>query len=113
MLLPGTSKIRFKFDVSGTTTEAELEIRHLSSGGASAPGGGYSPIDLIINSTLFLDNYDVAENHSASHSLETDTFAVPSELLVDGMNLIVLEFDASAATHVWIQWFKIDGAASP
>ncbi len=52
-----------------------LTLVHLSSADAGSPGGGYSPIDIIINDSdsdpfnetnLLIDDYDVAEHHGYS-----------------------------------------------
>ena len=61
-------------------------------------------MDIFINGVLFQDNYDVAENHGFSHSMEVDSWQIAS-LLKPGNNIIRVEFedDPAAQTHYWIK----------
>ncbi|MDP6453427.1 MAG: hypothetical protein QF898_08985 [SAR202 cluster bacterium] len=104
MFVPGLSYIQANANLSSVAQGASLTITHLSSGSAGAQGGGYSPVGIIINGTLFRDNYDVAENHNFSHSMEVDTWQIGS-LLKPGSNTIRIEYenDPAAQTQYWIK----------
>ena len=82
---------------------------HLTSYGASATNNGYSPIDILLNGTLILDNYDVAEEHSGSHAFEEDSWQLPIDNLVSGSNTLTIEFedDPWAETHYWIKSLSV------
>lgn len=94
-------------------TDLELTVIHLSSAHTPCPGGGYSPIDVVINDSdsnpfnetdLLLDNYDVAENHGGSHGYVMDTFTVPAAMLRLEWNTIAFAFEDNpwACSHYWI-----------
>lgn len=104
MLYPGTSYLEGTFNLDSVPSGVLLKLIHLSSMSESAPGGGYSPVDIIINGQVFKDNYDVAENHEASHSYGIDTWQI-ADYLQTGINMIRVEFedDPWAYTHYWIQ----------
>jgi hypothetical protein len=104
MLAPGLSYIQASVNLSSVVQGASLTMIHLSSGDSGAQGGGYSPVDIIINGTMFRDNYDVAENHNFSHGMEVDSWQIAS-LLKPGNNTIRIEFenDPAAQTQYWIK----------
>ncbi len=95
------SYIQVDFDTGGGSV-ASLELTHLTSGGPSCPNGGFAPVDIVINGVTFLNDYDVAENHAGSHSYETDTWTVTSQL-VSGTNAIRITLQNNACTVYWIQ----------
>lgn len=107
MLYPRRSKIVGSFELSNTPSKATLTITHLSSASSNAKGGGYSPINIILNGRLFKGKYDVAENHSGSHSYNTDQWNI-ARYLKKGTNTIELKFCSQAQTHYWIQSLKIE-----
>lgn len=108
MLYPGYSGFAAKFWLDSVRA-VDMEVTHLSSAGAGAPGGGYSPIDVAANGWLLWDNYDVAESHGGSHGYETDVFTLPAPVLQHGWNevLFLFEDDPWAHTHYWIQSLQL------
>jgi hypothetical protein len=117
MLYPGTSCFTATFQLT-SVDDLTMEVRHLSSASSGAPGGGYSPVDVVVNDAdadpfnetqLFLDNYDVAEHHGYSHGYETDVFTIPSSRLRTGTNTITFAFEDApwAYTHYWIQSLRL------
>jgi hypothetical protein len=94
----------------------EVELQHLTSAAAGVPNGGYSPVDLIVNdvdgdpfneTNLLLNNYDVAQQHGGSHGFETDTFAIPADLLRAGTNSVSIAFYSTALTNYWFRHLEI------
>ena len=123
MLYPGDSYFKGTFNLA-LVTDLDLTVTHLSSAASVCPGGGYSPIDIVVNDTdsdpfnetdLLVDNYDVAENHGYSHGFETDTFTIPASMLHLGSNTITFAFenDPWACTHYWIQEMSAEPAEPP
>ncbi len=113
MTLPGSSYFEVTFDLLAPQA-LELSVVHLTSSSAGAPGGGYSPTDVVVNdadanpfneTNLLLNNYDVAEHHGYSHGWQVDTFVIPADRLQAGTNTIAFAFEDSpwAYTHYWIQ----------
>ena len=109
MLYPGTSYLIVNFTLERIPDSLTLTVTHLSSGSSGCPGGGYSPVDFKVNGSLFLDNYDVAENHGGTHGMATDQWDI-SDWVNIGANDIRIEFedDPWACTHYWIQSLTID-----
>ena len=79
--------------------DLSLTVTHLTSTSEdpNCPGGGYAPIDILINNadsfdpcseSILIGDYDVAENHGGSHEFQTDTFLIPSSMLQIGTNNI-------------------------
>ncbi len=106
LLYPGTSFVEVRFNLVNAPGSGTLILRHLSSASSNARGGGYSPVNILINGQLFKDHYDVAANHNASHGFETDQWDV-ARYLISGQNTLRIEFQSDAQTHYWIQEFKI------
>jgi len=108
METPGSSSLVATFNLQAVPDDLMLSLTHLSSADEDAPNGGYSPVDIFINGNLFLDNYDVAENHEYSHSYFTDEWEI-SDYLVPGQNQITIELedDPLAYTHYWIHNLSI------
>jgi len=115
MLVPGSSYLEGTFDLPYVPSGVLLELIHLTSGSVNCPGGGYSPVDIYINSQLLEDNYDVAQNHCESHSWAEDTWQI-EDYLNTGTNTIRIELedDPWACTHYWVRSLSIaDGLLLP
>jgi hypothetical protein len=108
MLTPGQSYLEGTFNLTSVPSGVMLDLIHLTSYAAGVPGDGYSPIDITINGNLFLDNYDVAQNHNGSHGFEKDSWQI-SDYLNTGQNTIRIELEDNpwAYTHYWINTLSI------
>jgi hypothetical protein len=106
MQSPGFSYIDVQFELDSVPTSASLWITHLSSANDSCSGGGYAPIDLWINDTLLLNDYDVAEHHDGTHGYVTDGWPIASYLEA-GSSSIRIEYEDTACTHYWIQLLEV------
>jgi hypothetical protein len=120
LIYPGYSSYTVSFDLA-TVSDLLLDMRHASSAATGAPGGGYSPVDIVVNNGPFsetglvADNYDPAANHDATHGWCDDTFTIPSALLHTGVNTISVGFqsDPWAATHYWTQSLSVTPVPEP
>ena len=96
------------FTLERVPATAQLRIRHLSSAGSGAPGGGYSPVNIHINGQLFKACYDPAENHGGTHGFVVDSWDVASYLKA-GVNIIGVQLCDTAWTYYWISHLSVYG----
>jgi peptidoglycan/xylan/chitin deacetylase (PgdA/CDA1 family) len=78
-----------------------LRIRHLSSAHTPCPGGGYSPVNILVNGTLLESCYDAAQAHGGTHGFVTDEWEIAAYLR-PGLNTVSIEVCDSACSHYWI-----------
>jgi prepilin-type N-terminal cleavage/methylation domain-containing protein len=90
----------FTASTSGNHT---LKVTHLSAYSAMAPGNGYSPVTIRINSGVIVSNYDPASNHGGSHDWVTDTWVINAN---NGNNTLSWTAE-NLYTHYWIQKIEI------
>lgn len=97
------------FELEAAPGSATLVIDHLSSATSApgCPGGGYAPVDIVVNGQALASCYDPAQNHGGSHGFVTDRWEV-GHLLRPGPNRIQLRQCATACTHYWIRYLYID-----
>ena len=82
----------------------KLVVTHLSSASGGCPGGGYSPITILVNGKAVATDYDPAVNHEATHGWVTDVWTLNAN---SGMNSI--QFTAGQqCTHYWIKNITIE-----
>ena len=107
MNVPGGSFVEGEFNLSSVPSEAYLTLTHLTSAVEGAYNGGYSPIDVYINGTLFLNNFDVGERHE-NHGWNTDHWAI-AHYLKTGTNTVRIELVniPEAASKYWIRYMSI------
>ncbi|MBP9901458.1 MAG: hypothetical protein IT579_07830 [Verrucomicrobia subdivision 3 bacterium] len=92
---------------SGTFTAPQagaytLRVRHGTSFSQSCPNNGYAPMNIYINGTNLVADYDVAANH-ASYWFENETWTIQAN---EGEN--TLEWVAgNLCTHYWIQRIEL------
>jgi hypothetical protein len=86
--------------------EYRLKVRHLTSSAPSCPGGGYSPVTILLNGISVVTNFDAALAHGGSHGYETDSWMITAQ---EGDN--TLEWRAGElCTHYWLQRIEITRA---
>jgi hypothetical protein len=78
-----------------------LELKHLSSGAASCPNGGYSPVTIEVNGRSVAQAFSPAE-----HSFTVDTFDI-TDAIQDGKNIITITAARGTCTHYWLQGLAI------
>jgi len=103
---PGTSWLEVSFNLTEVQPSAILKLLHLTS--SLWPKPGYSPVDIIINNRIFLDNYDIASTYNGARGYRTDHFSI-SDFLQVGKNTIriALEDRPWAKTHYWIRTLQV------
>jgi hypothetical protein len=85
-----------------------LRVRHATSSSSSCPNNGYAPVNIIVNGTSLVTDYDVAANH-ASYWFEDDTWTIQAN---QGEN--TLEWVAgNLCTHYWLQRVELKALAAP
>ncbi len=99
--------VSLTFNVQAAPESATLIIRHLSSADPDCPGGGYSPVDIVVNGTTIAADYDPAENHSGTHLFVTDEWDVAAHLQA-GSNTVRISICGDACTHYWISHLRVD-----
>jgi hypothetical protein len=97
---PGSSKVTVSFNLQNAVAAARLRITHLTSASGNCQGGGFSPIDIVINGAVWKSNYDVAAAHGGTHGWVDDDWQVS---LPSGPGTIEIRYRANACTHYWIQ----------
>lgn len=113
MTTPGTSQVETEFHLDAVPSKAFMSLIHLTSYNAGSPGNGYSPIDIYVNGTRILDNYDVAQSHG-DHGWHTDNWPIASYLKTGTNKIrIELENDPWAATHYWIRYISVQEGIAP
>jgi hypothetical protein len=85
-----------------------LQVVHLSSAAAGAPGGGYSPVTIKVNGSAIAQDWDPAEHHDGSHGFVTDTWVVPAN---QGQNTVQW-IAGDIYTHYWIQSIALTAGGS-
>ena len=107
MISPGKSNVEVVFNLGSVPSRSFMSLIHLTSYNEGSPGGGYSPIDVYVNGTCILDNYDVAQTHG-DHDWHMDNWQIESYLKT-GQNTIRIEFedDPWATTHYWIRSISV------
>lgn len=97
------------FELDTVPGSAKLVIDHLSSASSdpSCTGGGYSPVDIIVNGQTVEQCYDPAENHGGSHSFVTDHWDIGA-YLQSGNNTIRVQLCDTACSHYWIRYLYIE-----
>ena len=93
--------VQISFPLDVTPEYATLVLRHLSSANSGCPGGGYSPIDILVNDQIVEQQYDPAENHNGSHGYVTDQWQI-GQYLKPGTNTVRLALCDNACTPYWI-----------
>ena len=113
MNVRGESYVEGEFTLSSVPSEAYLTLTHLTSAYEGAYNGGYSPIDVYINGTLFLNDYDVGEKHG-DHGWNTDHWAV-GPYLKTGTNTIRIELGdiPMAASKYWLKYMSVQEGVTP
>jgi len=101
MHYPGSSAIQIEYNHTkqGYST-VNLVMVHLTS--MNGPQPGYSPIDILVNGTIFKSRYNVGNGNYVRQ-----TFDITS-LVHEGANTILLKFSSGASTNYWIQELKVD-----
>jgi len=109
MRYPGTSKLEVSFDLNESDRDIILSMFHLTSSSSEVPSGGYSPVDLLLNGTLIVNNFDPAQAHNGLHSFVKDSWQLPASKLQTGTNNLIIEFedDPRAETHYWIKGLSL------
>jgi hypothetical protein len=97
--------VKGNFTLSTVPPSATLNVRHLTSAG-NYSGGGYSPVNIIINGTTVKSCYDPAQNHGGSHSFVTDNWEIGSYLRV-GLNTVQIVLCNTACSFYWISDLSI------
>ena len=99
--------VQADFTLDSIPHSATLVIDHLCAAAEICPGGGYSPVDIIINNNIVASNYDPAENHNGLHSFVTDQWEI-GPFLKTGNNTILVQGCGTACSHYWMRYLYID-----
>ena len=99
--------VQADFELDNVPGSANLVIDHLSAASEGCPGGGYSPVDIIVNGNIVESCYDPAENHGGTHSFVTDNWDI-SSYLQTGSNSIRIALCDNFCTHYWIRYLYIE-----
>lgn len=105
MMAPG-AYVQMTFSVGADPEDASLHLNHLSSADGACPGGGYSPIDVLVNGQAVKSHYDPAQNHGGTHGYVDDIWEIGGALR-RGANTVRIAVCDDLCTHYWISLLEV------